>query len=560
MINVYEKYKKDFWAFLGLLLIYGIYCIVFWGRTGDTMIDCPREIYLPSEIADGKSLYTQIFSLYPPLGYYLNALFVKVFGQSLNLFYLLGIFNTGIILTLIYLISRTFSKQLLSFSVTLLVLCYCCISYSPVTNYFFPYSYSFVYALTCFLGSVYLLILYFKSDFKSKYILLSLLFAGLSTAFKFEFMPALLPVLIVLFKYEKDINKKLLGTVLFIFPVLLPFLANLSGIKIFVHNFFAFCSSPSSKEFIRTMSVKTPKDYCFSTIKDIFFFALFFIPVFFILKKSENQSKILRFISYALCLVFSYFAVHYIYQNRIYIFSWLTILAVILLIKYIKEKNFLNITLSLILVLSASRVGGYLASNHYGKYILPLFFVIFFCLYLPEIFKEHYREKIVSGILIIFSVFSLSFFGKAVYEGKNYKIESEKGIIYATKPVGKTIEETANYLKQNSDVNDRVLVLPEGLMVNILSNRKSDDMFYQLLPNHIEILGEENIVQKLSQTPPKFIVLSSLNTSAYGKNLFCVDYAVQICDFINSNYDYLETFSNQEEQRQFMMMVLKLKN
>lgn len=559
MINVYEKYKKDFWALFVFLLIYVLYCVIFWGRVGDIMIDCPREIYLPTEISNGQTLYTGIFSLYPPLGYYLNALFVKIFGQSLNLFYLLGIFNTGIILTLIYLISRTFSKQLLSFSITLLVLCYCCISYSPVTNYFFPYSYSFVYALTCFLGSIYLLILYFKNDFKSKFIILSLLSGGLSIALKPEFFLSLLPVLIIGIIKEKSFKSKILGIFLFVFPVISTFLVNPEGLKIFIHNFSAFCSSPSSKEFIKTMSIKTPKEYCLSTIKDISFFALLFVPLFLALKKSEKLSKKVQAAIFALCLLFSYFAVHNIYQNRIYIFSWLTIAAIIFFIKYIKEKNFLNSALSLILILSASRVGGYLASNHYGKYILPMFFAIFFCLYLPEILKKHYEEKIIAGIIIVFSLFSVFFFGQAVYEGKNYKIKSNKGIIYATKPVGKTVEETAIYIKEYSSPSDRVLVLPEGLMVNILAERKSDDMFYQLLPNHIDILGEQNIVKNLAEKPPEYVVLSSLTTSAYGKSRFCFDYANQICDYINTNYDYLGTFSNQEGHRQFMMMVLKLK-
>ena len=559
MINVYEKYKKDIWAFLSLLVIFIIYCVIFWGRAGDIMIDCPREIWLPEEIREGKSLYTEIFSLYPPLGYYLNTLFIKIFGQSFNLFYLLGMFNTWIILTLIYLLSRRFSEQLLSFSIAILVLCYCAISYSPVTNYIFPYSYSFIYSLSCFLCSVYLLILYFQKEFKTKYILFSLLFAGFSTAFKPEFLPAFLPLFIVLFLKEKSLRNKLAGLVLFILPPVLPFLFDLEGAKIFVHNFLGFCSSPSSKEFLKTLSLKTPKDYCLSTIKDLFFFSLFFAAIYFTLKKSKNFSKLKYWGISCIISIYSYFLTQYILENRIYIFSWLTLFAIVFCIKYLKSKDLLNFTLSSILILSSLRVGGYLASNHYGKYILPLFFVIVFCIYFKEILKDEHYERYISVILITFCIFSLSFFGQSVYNGKNYKIESNKGIIFATKPVGKTISETVSYLKQNSAETDRVLVLPEGLTVNLLSDRKTDSMLYQLLPNHIEIMGEKNIVKRLENKPPEFIVLSSLSTSAYGKSFFCIDYALEICDFINSNYDYLETFSNQEEQRQFMMMVLRLK-
>ena len=566
MINVYEKYKKDFWALGGLIFIFILYCIFIWGRAGDIIIDCPREIWLPEELLKGKALYTEIFSLYPPLGYYLNALFVKVFGHSFHLFYLLGMLNTGIILGLVYFISRTFAKQLLSFSITLLVICYCLNAYSSVVNYLLPYSYSFVYSLTCFLFSILLLILYFKRSFKSAYILSSLLFAGFSVAFKLEFFLSFLPLLIVLFKYEKSIRTKAAGVVLFFLPPILPFIYNTEGIKIFIHNFIAFCNSPSSKVFIKTVNIKTPQDYLFSTIKDISVFLLYFVPFLFLFKKSENYSKLIKLGILAFYLVFISLSYKQIlFHIGTYVFSWLTIPAFIFFIKYLRnektDNNFLNLTLSLILILSSLRVGGYVSVNHYGKYFLPLFFIVFFCIYLPEILKkiEDNYEKYISLFLIIFSFFSICFFGQRLLEGKNYKIKTDKGTVYSLKPVGKTVEETAEYIKQNSSPNDSVLVLPEGLIINLLAGRKSHDMFYQLLPNHIEILGENNIIKKLAETPPEYIVLSSLATPSYGKRFFCIDYGLEICDFINSNYIYLETFSNQEEQRQFMMMVLKLK-
>ncbi len=562
---IYEKYKKDFWAFLALGIIFVLYCVVFWGRWGDVMVDCPRELYLPSQIAEGKGFYTEVFSLYPPLGYYLNAFFVKIFGNSLNLFYLLGCLNSGIILVLVYLISRRFSGSLLSFSVSALVLCHCFISYSPITNYIFPYSYSVVYALTCFLASVYLLIYYFKANFKTKYLLLSCLLGGLCTAFKFEFALVFIPLFFVLILKEKSLSKIFYGIFYFILPVILPFLVNIDGIKIFVDNFFAFCSSPSSREFLKTMSIKTPKAYIISTAKDIFFFLILFVPSYFILLKEEKLHSLLKkYGACILCAAFLYGITAFVYDRKIYLFSWLTLVCVWFIIKYFKDEktdfNFLTFVLSLILFLSSLRVGGYLASNHYGKYYLPLFLIVFFCLYLPQILKKYQinYEQNISCILMCFALFNLVFCISSVYSGKNYRIETDKGTIFSSYPVGKTVEETSTYLKQISNVKDRVLVLPEGLMVNYLSDRKSDDMLYQLLPNHIEILGEDKIVDKMKKNPAQYVVLTSLTASAYGKTYFCSDYAQNICDFINNNYDYLKTFENKENKRSFMMMVLRL--
>lgn len=560
---IYEKYKNDFWALLVLGIIFVLYCTVFWGRWGDVMVDCPRELYIPQRISEGQGLYTNIFSLYSPLGYYLNAFFVKIFGNSLNLFYLLGCVNTGIVLTFVYLISRRFSKPLLSFGVSLAVLCYCCISFSPITNYFFPYSYSVVYALTCFLASVYLLIYYFKTNFKTKYLLFFCLLGGFCTAFKFEFAPVFLPLFLVLIVKERTFKKIISGLLCFIVPVILPFLVNIEGVKTFIDNFLAFCSSPSSREFLKTMSLKTPRAYIISTLKDILTFLVLFVPSVFVLLKSEQLSKSKKIGAYILCFLFVFGLSAFIFDKRIYLFSWLTLVSLWFIFKYFRSEktdfDFLTFVLSSVLFLSSLRVGGYLASNHYGKYYLPLFLTVFFCLYLPQILKKYYNEKYLSFVLIVFSFFNFCFCAFSVYQGKNYKINTDKGTIFATYSVGKTVEQTAKYIAENTSEQDRVLVLPEGLMINYLANRKSDDMFYQLLPNHIEILGEENIVKKMSKNPSEYIVLTSLTTGAYGKTYFCSDYAQKICDFINENYDYLEVFENKQNNKGFMMMVLKLK-
>ena len=61
---------------------------IFFGNIYSPLSDIGREVYITEELLNGKILYKDVLNVYPPLGYMLNFCIVKIFGSSLNIFYL----------------------------------------------------------------------------------------------------------------------------------------------------------------------------------------------------------------------------------------------------------------------------------------------------------------------------------------------------------------------------------------------------------------------------------------------------------------------------------------
>ena len=85
---------------------------------------------------------------------------------------------------------------------------------------------------------------------------------------------------------------------------------------------------------------------------------------------------------------------------------------------------------------------------------------------------------------------------------------------------------------------------PEGLVVNVLTGRKSDDKFYSLIPLYVETFGEDIIIKRLELTKPECIVISNYDTSLYYYKEFGRDYGVKIKDYIKRNYRLDAVFSD----------------
>ncbi len=77
-------------AVASLILLWALLFAAMWGHWGDLTIDCGREMYVPAELARGKTLYTDLWYPYTPGGPYLNSFLFRIFGIHLNVLYWAG--------------------------------------------------------------------------------------------------------------------------------------------------------------------------------------------------------------------------------------------------------------------------------------------------------------------------------------------------------------------------------------------------------------------------------------------------------------------------------------
>jgi hypothetical protein len=75
---------------LALVMIWAAWFHGTWACWGNLTIDCGREMYVPSALLKGKTLYRDIWYLYGPLAPYWNSFLYRLFGVQLNVLYWAG--------------------------------------------------------------------------------------------------------------------------------------------------------------------------------------------------------------------------------------------------------------------------------------------------------------------------------------------------------------------------------------------------------------------------------------------------------------------------------------
>ncbi len=77
-------------ALASLVCIWGALFAFTWAHWGELSVDCGREMYASAELAQGKTLYSEVWYPYTPGAPYLNSLLFRAFGFQLSVLYWAG--------------------------------------------------------------------------------------------------------------------------------------------------------------------------------------------------------------------------------------------------------------------------------------------------------------------------------------------------------------------------------------------------------------------------------------------------------------------------------------
>lgn len=567
-----------------LLLLFFINLIFFYVFYSSVMIfsDSSREIYVPMAMNNGDVLYKDIFNVYAPLGYQLNAFLIKVFGENLRTFYFAGFINSTLILFGLFYILKLFIKKgsILVFSILLAIMTMCIYTVTQ-TNYIFPYSYSLVYALNSFIWSLICLLCCIKND-NRLFLYLSFFFYGMSICFKYEFIP--FGIVLFLFLIFKKVNFKTVALCILSF-LIIPFISLsflfIQGVSFYdlkqAMIYMIMLSKAKSVKILYTYlgfiptisSIEVLLLYFIKTILFVFVISLY---VCFFIKFSKlflRNNKIIMFILFILYLLLFYFFISIVVKNLIisnaFYFNWIGVFSLILffvlcinLVKKHKEKtvciqDILFFTLFLSVILCSLKCIFNISFNSYGTYYFPLLFICS-VLYL-YIYKINLAERIKIKKLIYIQLITILIFliGTMYYVSNVEKLK----IVYGFRSVNvdkgplmpgleqiESIYDTVNYIQNNTNKDDIILVLPEGAAINFLTNRKSNNKYYYLIPPNIEIFGEENIVKDLENDLPDYIVIQPMSYINFKETFFCESFGLKICNIIPKYYKKPVVFGN----------------
>lgn len=511
---------------LWLFCIAGL--ILFCGHYSNILIDFGREVYYPGQILEGKVLYRDLFNIYGPLSYQINAVLYKIFGAKFSTLYGAGWICSLMAISGIYLVAQKFLSKYLSFCVGIFTISVCVMTTS-IFNFHFPYSWALLYGLIAFLFSLYFL-LNFKESKKSSALCISSLLAGICITCKYDF---LLYTLIILFFIIKEKNWKA-----FLSFLAAPFLS--FGIL--------FIQGLSINDLINSLSItgamaKSKTLTYFYQNSGIYFhpkalttdFILFLkaaIPFSVILlgaylfKKNKLASIVLSIAGYA----------GYLWFFRENVRTFFGFLPLLLLISALAAFRKIDSKLA-ILILSAlavsAKVFWVMLLNSYGNYYISIVIIALLALMFKFVPRE--LEKTAGIYLAIASIMYIGA-NNSILEFTDSKIQTPKGTIYTAKDNGESTNQLIEFIGQNTKPDDKIVIFPEGMTINFLTDRKSDDFYNSLLPLYIETFGENKIIEHYKNKMPEYIIFNNLNMKDYYFQYICNDYAHGFCSFVQENY------------------------
>ena len=472
---------------IALLLIIGF--LFFGNNLYFPLSDIGREFYIPSEISEGKVLYKDIFNLYAPLGYYINALFVKIFGNSLQVFRILGLVLSFSTIYAIFEITKLFTNRNIALSVSIFTIVSCTF-YPSISNWTTPYSYSILYALSAVLWGLYFIIKY-TNEGENKYLYISSLLYGLSLSCKYEFaLFAFILIISVMYKKTNIINIFKTFFSISVFPVL--------SILILFHYGVSVIDLTQALYYSASL---LNSDY-----------AMYFY----------SYSGIILNINSIKSILFSFAHPHFVT-----LFYAIPIINLLILLFSLKS-DFKYILLYFSAAVLSFKVLGGINFEIYGTYFFPLLFV---CLL---VFL--YNKKIPQKILIFLcSVLILSYTFFIFSNNTLEEVKTPKGTVKVTSEFKEALLNMTEFMSLINK-EDKILLLPEGVFLNYLTDKKTDNYIFYLIPPHSEILTDNFVIKRIKNGNYKYIAISNVIYPWYNEYSYSQGWGKDVFAFIQSKY------------------------
>lgn len=537
--SFFKTYKAEITLFVFSLAMTTIY---FYSH-GNISTDIGREAMVPMSILNGQVLYKDILNIYAPLGFYINAIFMAIFGIRFESLYIGGAISATISLIMLYKISKTFLNKDISIALTLFVAVSCFYN-STLFNYIMPYSYSVTYALCFIFSTVYCLIKFCEKK-ESKFLYIAGVLSGFAFACKVEYSGICLITLFVSYWILRDIKSTIkVFTTICVIPFVTYAIPLLQGLTISeaIDAFEIFSReavAPSMVNFSKAVGTVF-------TSSDILNWVIGFILLSIFVGVGILLLKVTKTKALAIITLFVLSVVHYFTQGETH-FSFLPVVMTIYFI--INFKKLLQNPAKFILISTAilTSLKTFFMTNIllYGSFTLPLLLISLIVIILDdyskiidEKLKFPFAKKNSAKTLIVFLLvaggLSNFFYNIQKKEIYSFPIKTERGRIDTENVWQKQTIKLLNFIEKNTKEEDKILFLPEGCTFNFLSKRPTDMQMYVLDIPFVEALGEERITDRLLQY--KYIViLEGFGLGGFGKP----DYYKQsnkITNFINKNY------------------------
>ena len=536
--------KKRDLILLSLIVIVGAF--FFSNHIYSIIGDVGREVYYPKLILDNQVLFKDIFNIFGPFAYLFNAILYKIFGANLSVLVFVGYFTALSVVLGTYMLAKQFLDRNTSFLIALFVSAAGIYTIHDFRYMFCPYTYAILYGLIAFIWGLYFFSKYFQTN-NNKYIYLTSFLTGLACCSKYEFLLFALFLFVFLIFNKKDFKTLTLSLLCFLASVIICF-AYLFYQGLTVKDFVAslvliknLVATDAYQYFYKVnngtfFSVSSIKILGLAAAKFIGFYLLFAIA--FKLFRKEKPITIMLFVFPLLYFIYLVYSSAGMDEILCYIPVFCSILFII---QYktldIREKFIIVCTLlvSLKVFLNCN-------IRFYGVYFLPALLIILFIL-LKKYPQLNVAFKIYT-LLVLFGLLSVN-----IMERQTFGIPVQNINLYTQNSMAYKMGQAIQYIKENTDENDTVVVFPDGLLINFETGRPVSKQYNSAQAPYLELFKEENYIKYFTENKPEIFILTNKGQWEYNQSRMCDSYANALCEFIRENYKevVIFRFNNDDE-------------
>lgn len=592
--KTFSKLKLEIIIFFIISLSFYYLLNVSWFRWGNLIIDTSRELWLPSQLLKGETLYKDLlypFGFFPP---YFLAFLYKIFGINISTLVGCGIAVTVLISLFIYKIARFFLDAASSGLVVLTFLFVFAFSYYEpycgIYNFILPYSFASTFFMFFTTVSLFFFFKYIILK-KEKFIYLWAAFLSLAFFCRPELsLPVWLAFVVThILLWLKEGRDKFLRLLLYLF---LPLIISLAGYALFFLYFNAFAAFKESflgslniAVDLKLISRNSGLDNIYKSIslsfKSLFFHFLVIailavLNLFLIRRFTKKYQKLalgvgIIFLTIILSIKFKYLTSYFQYRciPLVLLIGLISSACNIVRSKEIKN-NLLLFSLFFVSLMSTLRISLNTIPVGYGFYLLTLGLIsyyVFFIKLLPLFLKQLFKVDLIflKNILIcIFGVLFLLYWYASFsnYSIRNKLIDTGKGSIFCLDDdVTRAFWQSVDYLKENTLESDRIVVLPEGVSINYFSDRDNPLRRFHFCSLDPAGVAEAGLISDFIKFNINYIVIVHRNTFEFGHAFFGVDYGRKLANWIYANYKPIKLFGAMPfTSDNFGILILKRKN
>jgi hypothetical protein len=549
---------------LALILLWAAWFHGTWASWGELTADCGREMYVPSVLLQGKTLYRDIWYPYGPLGPYWNSVLFRMFGVHLTVLYWAGSLSALACAVLLFHTGMRLSAALAGWTTGAAVLFQ---AFHPsLFSFPLPYSYACVYGLL--VSCLFLwLVVYAATSESVAWIIGAGLAAGTALLLKLEFGTACYLALALLIAARafrrrswksavKDIAACLPGVVAC--GLVIAWMISLRGANFLTQeNLMSWPGTYFMRTYGKFWLAQTGFTITGPILADAAKRLLVFVALaqgvymFLSSKRPERRTLLLRGALFVLALAYTFvyltwfkqLCALFFPQDMVFYISVATLAAWWFFLRCPESQN----ALAVALLLSFSTLLAFRIMFKLLPVDFPVFYdgpaILCFLLLMRSLILRTGRSKRfvqVAEVVLCFACLAApALHSRAVLEAKPRPawLTTERGSIRVPQQTAENYWAAMQFMKEKNARGEAVLSIPEDTSLYFLSGVDCPTRVYAFTPG-VLAPGKmtDDLILQIERKPVRYLIWSNRIFPEYNVLRFGVDFDQTFGNYLVSHY------------------------